>query len=197
MVIGRVAAATAFCVLAVCSSPVRAGDEIDLDHWHAELLEAIGEEPADIRTGQWSIGIYPTLGGVLGPPNWIAYEGAFSLSLSNGQRLNMLLGCGFEGGPNGEAYSVTFGWGGVRPIPSAAPQLGFHSKYLRYKRWDHRDQGVHHGLSVGTEHGIGHYAVSLELGAALSERDHWLIIAEFSLKLALPVRIPLTENRSE
>jgi hypothetical protein len=168
-----------------------AGDEIDLDLWHRELAAAIGEEPEVERDGRWALGLFPTLGASVGPPNWISCQGAFSLSLYNGRRISLVAGVGFELGPEGSEQSVTIGWGGVRPIPGEAPQLGFHSKFLRYQRWDHNSQGMHHGLSVGTEHGIGNYAVSFEIGAARSSKDHWLIIAEFSLKLAAPVHISL------
>ena len=178
-------------VAIVMPATAGAGDEIDLDLWHQELVAAIGEEPEVESDERWALGLFPTLGASLGPPNWISCQGAFSLSLFNGRRIRLVAGLGYELGPEGSEQSVTIGWGGVRPIPGEAPQLGFHSKFIRYLRWDHNAQGVHHGLSVGTEHGIGNYAVSFEVGAARSSRDHWLVIAEFSLKLAAPVHIPL------
>ncbi len=76
----------------------------------------------------------------------------------------------------------------------ASKQTGFHGKYLRYRRWDDEDHGIHHGMSFGTESGVGFGALAFEVGAARSERNHWLIVAQVALKFAAPIRIPLTKR---
>ena len=82
----------------------------------------------------------------------------------------------------------------MRPIPVASKQLGFHGKYLRYRRWNDQDHGVHHGLSVGTESGVGFAALAFEVGAARSSRNHWMVVVQVALKFAAPIRIPLTKR---
>ncbi len=173
------------------------GDTIDLDLWHQQLAADLGSEAGEVRTRRPAIGLFPTLGFAAGPPNWISGQGAFSVSFTDGRRFSLLVGCGVEGGPQMEGYFVTVGWGGVRPIPVASRQLGFHSKFLRYRRWDDEKRGVHHGLSIGTEHGVGFAALSFELGAARSVDDHWLIVAQLGLKLARPVHVPLSRSKRQ
>ena len=84
----------------------------------------------------------------------------------------------------------------MHPIPVATKQIGFHGKFLRYRRWDDEDHGVHHGLSFGAESGISFGAIAFELGAARSERNHWMIVAQIALKFAVPIRIPLTREKA-
>jgi hypothetical protein len=185
-------------VLVVVSSPVlMAGDDvIDVDLWHAELSEAMGPEPPEPEQ-RVSLGLYPEIGVAVGPPNWYAGQGNVYLSFSNGRTFSIFGGYGHEWGPQAEAQIITVGWGGVRPIPVASHQLGFHGKFIRYRRWDDDDHGVHHGLSIGTMHGVGICALSFEMGAARSEQNHWMFTLEVSLKFAVPVYIPLTRDRPE
>lgn len=185
-------------LLAVLYSPTAVADDdiIDIDLWHAELAEEMGPEPpAEVQ--RVSLGLYPEIGAAVGPPNWYAGQGNVYVSFSNGRTFSIFGGYGHEWGPQAEAEIITVGWGGVRPIPVASKQLGFHGKFLRYRRWDDEDHGVHHGLSIGTMHGVGICALSFEMGAARSERNHWLVTLAVSLKFAVPVYVPLTRERPE
>jgi hypothetical protein len=170
-----------------------AQDGIDIDLWHAELAEAMGPEPEHEQVPP-SLGLYPELGVALGPPNWYSAQGNVFISCSNGRSFSIFGGYGVERGPNADAQIFTLGWGGVRRIPVASRQHGFHGKFLRYRRWDEEDHGEHHGVSIGTMHGVGIGALSFEVGAARSSRNHWLINAQISLKFALPVYIPLKKG---
>ena len=174
-----------------------AGEGIDLNQWHLELSEAIGEEPEQPRDERPALGLYPTLGGALGPPNWVAAQGHAYLSFTDGQRFSIYAGYGVEKGPWADARILTLGWGGVRAIPVASRQTGFHGKYLRYRRWDDEDHGIHHGLSFGTESGVGFAALAFEVGGARSDRNHWMIVAQVALKFAAPIRIPLTKRPAQ
>ncbi len=182
-------------VFAVLPMTVSADEPIDLDLWHEELFEAIGEEPEQKADRRPALGIYPTLGGSIGPPNWVSAQGHAYLSFTDGKHFSIYAGYGVEWGPKADASIITVGWGGVHPIPVATKQIGFHGKFLRYRRWDDEDHGVHHGLSFGAESGISFGALAFELGAARSERNHWMIVAQIALKFAVPIRIPLTRNR--
>ncbi len=193
----RFAAVLAFVVLTVVPLAATAGDDIDVDAWHREFNAAIGADPDPEIPKRPSLGLYPTLGGILGPPNWYSWSGAAYLSISDGKTFSLYAGYGIERGPRADAEIYTIGWGGVRSIPVATKQTGFHGKFLRYRRWDDEDHGIHHGLSIGTEHGVGFAGLSFELGAARSAQNHWLIVAQVSLKLALPVRIPLTKESAQ
>jgi len=184
-------------VLVVPPMIAGAGDQIDLDLWHEELIDALGEGPEDTTSRRPALGIYPTLGGAIGPPNWVSAQGHAYLSVTDGKSFSIYAGYGVEWGPSADASIITVGWGGVRAIPVASKQTGFHGKFLRYRRWDDEDQGIHHGLSFGTESGVGFGALAFELGAARSERNHWMIVAQIALKLAAPIRIPLTRERTE
>ncbi len=119
------------------------------------------------------------------------------VSYTDGRTFSVYAGYGVERGPQADASIITLGWGGVRPIPAASKQLGFHGKFLRYRRWDEEGHGIHHGLSFGTEQGVGFGALSFELGAARSERNHWLITMQVVLKFAVPVHIPLTKKTTQ
>jgi hypothetical protein len=116
------------------------------------------------------------------------------VSITDGKTFSLYGGYGIERGRQADAQIITLGWGGVRPIPVASKQLGFHGKYLRYRRWDDKDHGIHHGLSFGTDHGVGWGGLSFEVGAARSGQNHWLITLQVSLKFAAPVHIPLTKK---
>ena len=186
----------AVLVMATVSATAWADDEIDIDLWHQDLADALGEEPEEARRGP-SLGLYPTIGGGIGPPNWFSLQADAYVSFTDGKRFSIFGGYGVERGPQANAQIITLGWGGVRPIPVASRQLGFHGKFLRYRRWDDDDHGIHHGLSFGTEQGVGFGALSFELGAARSERNHWLITMQVVLKFAVPVHIPLTKKPAQ
>jgi len=188
-------AAVFVCMLAIISLAAEADDSIDLDRWHEELIETLGEEPEEYGDRRPAFGIYPTLGGSLGVPNWASAQGHAYLSFTDGKRFSIYAGYGVEWGPSADASVITVGWGGVRPVPVAAKQIGFHGKFLRYRRWEEEDHGVHHGLSFGAESGIGFGAINFELGAARSERNHWMFVAQIALKFAAPIRIPLTRQK--
>ncbi len=182
---------TIMVMLIMATVTARADDGIDLDRWHDELRAAIGEDPQVDEDRRPSLGIYPSLGVAAGPPNWVAAQANAYLSFSDGRRFSLYAGYGEEWGPQADSQIITLGWGGVRRIPAASKQLGFHGKYLRYRRWNEEDHGVHHGLSFGTESGVGWGGLSFEVGAARSEQNHWLITLEIALKFATPVHIPL------
>ena len=189
---GRRIVAAAFVLVWLASGPaLGADDTIDIDLWHVEWAEAMGPEPAQ-ESQPWSLGLYPEIGAAVGPPNWYSAQGNVFVSLSNGKTFSVFGGYGWEWGPQADAQIITLGWGGVRPIPVATKQLGFHGKYLRYRRWDDQDHGIHHGLSIGTIHGVGICSLSFEVGAAKSEQNHWLVTLEVSLKFAIPAYIPLS-----
>jgi len=184
-------------VVAVLPLTAQAGDTIDLDLWHEELISALGEAPEEKADRRPALGIYPTLGGSIGPPNWVSAQGHASLSFTDGKSFSIYAGYGVEWGPSADASIITVGWGGVRSIPVASKQTGFHGKFLRYRRWDDQDHGIHHGLSFGTESGVGFGALAFEIGAARSDRNHWMVVAQIALKLAAPIRIPLTREHTE
>ncbi len=60
-------------LLTILSATAWADDEIDIDLWHQELADALGEEPEEARRGP-SLGLYPTVGAALGPPNWVSLQ---------------------------------------------------------------------------------------------------------------------------
>jgi len=165
---------------------------IDLDAWHLELGGADGVEPDREADRSFVLGVNPNCSAVLGFPNLLAYQGNLYLSLSDSSRFSVFVGYGVEGGSSADATIYTLGWGGVRKLPMVTPQWGFYGKFLRYRRWEDDDHGVHDGLSFGTESGAGAVAVRFEIGAARSHSDHWLAVAQIALTLELPVGIPLT-----
>ncbi len=184
-------------VLTVLPAAVSADEPIDLDSWHEELIDDLGEAPEEETHRRPALGIYPTLGGSIGPPNWYSAQGHAYLSFTDGKSFSIYGGYGVEWGPKADASVITVGWGGVRSIPVATKQVGFHGKFLRYRRWDDEDHGIHHGLSFGAESGISFGAIGFELGAARSERNHWMIVAQIALKFALPINIPLTKKHPD
>jgi hypothetical protein len=181
-------------MIAVLPMAVSAGESIDLDLWHEDLIEVLGEEPEPTGDRRSAFGIFPTLGGAIGLPNWVSVQGNAYFSFTDGKRFSIYAGYGVEWGPSSDASIITVGWGGVRPIPVATKQIGFHGKFLRYRRWDDEDHGIHHGLSFGAESGISFGAIAYELGAARSERNHWMVVAQIALKFAVPINIPLTKG---
>ena len=184
-------------VFTVLPMTVLADEPIDLDLWHEDLFYALGEEPEQKTDRRPALGIFPTLGGSIGPPNWVSAQGHAYLSFTDGKSFSIYAGYGVEWGPKADASIITVGWGGVHPIPVATKQIGFHGKFLRYRRWDDEDHGIHHGLSFGAESGIGFGALAFELGAARSERNHWMIVGQIALKFAVPIRIPLTKQPAQ
>jgi hypothetical protein len=181
-------------MLMVLPVPVSADEPINLDSWHEELINALGEPPEETADRRPALGIFPTLGGSIGPPNWYSAQGFAYLSFTDGKSFSIYAGYGLEWGPKADARVITVGWGGVRPIPVATKQIGFHGKFLRYRRWDDEDHGIYHGLSFGAESGISFGALGFEIGAARSERNHWMIVAQIALKFAVPINIPLTRS---
>jgi len=184
-------------ILTVLPEIVSADEPIDLDSWHEELIDDLGDAPEQTTDRRPALGIFPTLGGSIGPPNWYSAQGHAYLSFTDGKSFSIYAGYGVGWGPKADASVVTVGWGGVRPIPVATKQIGFHGKFLRYRRWDDEDHGVHHGLSFGAESGISFGALGFELGAARSDRNHWMIVAQIALKFALPINIPLTKKSTQ
>ena len=107
-------------------------------------------------------------------------------------RFSIFAGYGYERGWGSESHMATLGWGGVRQLTVARPQRGFYGKFLRYRRLADFEHGVHHGLSVGVEHGAGAFGLSVEFGAARSASNHWAFVVQTGVKIALPVIIPLS-----
>jgi hypothetical protein len=136
------------------------------------------------------LGFDPNCSAVIGLPNLLAYQANLYVSLSDSSRFSVFVGYGVEGGSSADATIYTLGWGGVRRLPMARPQWGFYGKFLRYRRFEDETHGIHHGLSVGTESGAGALGLRFEIGAARSERDHWLPVAQIAFTLELPFGIP-------
>ena len=160
---------------------------LGLDQWH-EGLDLGADDTEHRRLG---LGFYPAVAGVLGAPNAVSWEASVYLSFMDSRSFSLYVGYGEERGSGSDAEIYTLGLGGVRPLQAAAPQRGFHGKFVRYRRWSHDEHGLHHGLSVGTENGVGHLGIVLEVGAARSDRNHWLVTAQVAIKIALPVWVPL------
>jgi len=170
------------------------GPPRDVDAWHEALREAIGGPVCTPPQRQWSLGLYPSLGVALGPPEWASYQIHGYLSLSDGNRFGVFTGYGYERGYGSETHMVTVGWGGVRRLAGTRPQRGFYGKFLRYRRMDDFSHGILHGLSVGAESGAGPFGLAFEIGAARSAGNHWAVTAQVGLKVALPVFIPLSRG---
>ena len=79
-------------VVAVVPLTAQAGDLIDLDLWHEDLIEALGEEPGETTEQRPAFGIYPTLGGSIGPPTWISAQGHAYLSFTEGKSFSIYAG---------------------------------------------------------------------------------------------------------
>jgi hypothetical protein len=178
-----------------CPASLTLADEpsslLDLDAWHRELGDAGGAEPPEGEgSRRFVLGINPNCSAVVGFPNLVAYQANLYLSLSDSSSFSVFVGYGVEGGSSADATIYTLGWGGVRRLPMAKPQWGFYGKFLRYRRVEDETHGVHHGLSVGTESGAGALGLRFEIGAARSERNHWLAVAQIAFTLELPFGIP-------
>lgn len=166
----------------------------DVDAWHAALVDAIGGPICDRPERRWILGLYPSIGIAVGPPEWISYQIHGYLSLSDHRSFSLFAGYGYERGPGSETHMATLGWGGVRRLSGARPARGFYGKFLRYRKMRDFEHGIHHGLSVGAESGAGLFAFAFEIGAARSADNHWAITAQVGAKIALPIIIPLSRS---
>ena len=195
----KVLARVVVLVIAIIApaAPMQAGEGIDLDAWHHQLAEAVGETWPEDEPQVPAFGLYPAVGAALGPPNWASVQASAYLLFTDGKHFSIFGGYGIERGPQADARVVTLGWGGLTPLHVASKRLGFHGKFLRYRRWDGDDHGLHHGLSFGTESGVGNLGLAFEVGAARSNRNHWLFTAQVVFKVAVPVRIPLRRGAAE
>ena len=97
-------------VFAVLPMTVSADEPIDLDLWHEELFDALGEELEQKADRRPAFGIYPTLGGSIGPPNWVSAQGHAYLSFTDGKSFSIYAGYGVEWGPKADASIITVGW---------------------------------------------------------------------------------------
>jgi hypothetical protein len=166
----------------------------DVDAWHEALQEAVGDDIVEPVRNGWSLGLYPNLGVVLGPPDWIAYQVGGYLSVAREGSFSVFTGYSYERGPGEESHMATLGWGGVRRLRGARSQRGFYGKFLRYRHLTDFDHGVHHGVSVGTETNAGVLGFSMEVGAARSPQNHWAVIVQVAVKIGLPIFVPLTRD---
>ena len=189
-----VSALLAWLVWTVATSAGAAEPPRDVDAWHRALEAAVGVELTDEPADGWTLGLYPTAGVAVGPSNWASYQLHGALSLSRGGRLSVFAGYGYERGPTSRSHMVTVGWGGVQRLQAGRSQRGFYGKFLRYRRMEVFDHGLHHGISVGHESAAGILALSVELGAARSAANHWSAIGQISLKLAFPVAVSLSRQ---
>jgi len=164
----------------------------DVDVWHENLIRALGTDIVEPTPNGWSLGLYPNLGLALGPPDWIAYQVGGYVSLTHRGKFSVFTGYTFERGPGEKTHMATLGWGGVRRLSGARQQRGFYGKFIRYRHMEDFDHGVHQGLSVGTETGAGVLGFSMEFGAARSPQNHWAVVVQVGLKVAIPVFISLT-----
>jgi hypothetical protein len=169
MDLGRAGLAAVIVAAVLVGGPRPASGEdspsIDLDAWHVDLGTADAGR-GDEDGPRYVLGVYPGLSAVLGLPDVVSVQGNVMLSLTDNVSFSVFLGYGVERGAPADADIYTIGWGGVRPLPVVGEQWGFYGKFLRYRRWDDRNHGVHHGLSVGTESGAGNLALTFEFGAA-------------------------------
>lgn len=198
MISGRSAVVAVVGCLMVCIGGDAVADEPrpprDVDAWHEALEDAIGGPICNDLERQWSLGLYPSLGVALGPPEWISYQIHGYVSLSDGDRFSLFTGYGYERGYGSETHMVTVGWGGVRRLSGARPQRGFYGKFIRYRRMNDASHGILHGLSVGAESGAGPFGLAFEIGAARSVNNHWSVTAQVGLKVAFPVFIPMSRH---
>lgn len=172
------------------------GPPRDVDAWHEALAAAAGGELVEEPAAHWSLGIYPNLGVAGGPPEWMAYQLHGYISISDHRSFSLFAGYGYEGGLGADSHMVTVGWGSVRRLPAARPQRGFYGKFLRYRRIEDVEHGIHHGLSVGSEAGVGAFGLAFEFGAARSSRNHWDFVVQVVLKVAFPMIIDLSRASS-
>jgi hypothetical protein len=177
-------------LLAVLAVAGAAQGEVDLDAWHAERSWTDDLQDAVPRP-LVALGLYPSIGIAVGLPDLVAGTADAHVSVTWRDHLSVFAGYGREWGPSTDSESFTLGWGGVRRLPVASSQLGFHGAFVRYRSWHHDDHGTHHGLSAGVESSAGQLGLAVELGAARSDRDHWLVTARVAVKVPLPVLIPI------
>jgi hypothetical protein len=168
------------------------GPPRDVDTWHEQLAAAAGGDLTEAVDRHWTLGIYPNAGAAAGPPEWLSYQLNVYLSLSDHRSFSLFAGYGYERGPGSESHMATLGWGGVRRLQAARPQRGFYGKFLRYRRIEDFDHGIHHGLSVGSETGAGAFGLAFEFGAARSSRNHWDFVVQVVLKVAFPMIVDLS-----
>jgi len=191
----RLAAALVVGALASFPAAIVGADEPaaprNVDAWHAAFAEAVGTDLVDSVEREWTLGLYPNAGAAVGAPEWIGYQIHGFVSLSDGTRFSLFAGYGYERGFNRQSHLVTIGWGGVRQLSAGRAQRGFYGKFLRYRRINDAEHGLHHGLSAGVENCVGPFAVTVEVGAARSADNHWVWTAQLALKLALPIVVPL------
>jgi hypothetical protein len=191
-------ATVAFASSLILAPSLGRADELgpprDVDAWHDMLTDAVGGAIVEETERPWTLGLYPSAGFSLGPSNWVAYQVQGFVSVSDGKSFSLYLGYGYERGPSSEADMFTAGWGGVRSLHAARSQRGFYGKFLRYRRVNDFSHGIHHGLSVGTEHGVGPFGLSFEVGAVRSADNHWLATGQIALKVTVPVLIPLSRT---
>ena len=163
---------------------------LDLDAWHRALGGADAAELDGDSGRHFVLGFDPNCSAVIGFPNLLAYQANLYVSLSDSSRFSVFVGYGVEGGGSADAAIYTLGWGGVRRLPMAKTQWGFYGKFLRYRRFEDDRHGAHDGLSVGTESGAGALGMRFEIGAARSDDNHWLAVAQIAFTLELPFGIP-------
>jgi hypothetical protein len=187
----RTSCAALLLLAATLAAPVSGQEDLDLDAWHESRPSLAADREPSSRP-RLALGLYPSAGVVLGLPDLAAGAADVAVSVTARDRFSAFAGYGREWGPHTDSESYTLGWGGVRPLRVASGgQRGFHGVFLRYRRWTHDDHGRHHGLSAGLESGAGHLGLALEIGVARSDRDHWLPAARVTVKLCLPVLVPL------
>ncbi len=144
---------------------------------------------------RWILGLYPSIGIAVGPPEWISYQIHGYLSLSDHRSFSLFAGYGYERGPGSETHMATLGWGGVRRLSGARPARGFYGKFLRYRRMRDFEHGIHHGLSVGSRVRGGSFRLRLrDRRRAVGADNHWAITAQVGAKIALPIIIPLSRS---
>jgi hypothetical protein len=160
--------------LVVPPAAAAAQEAFDLHTWHEG--HPVAREDA-VPEQSFELGLYPRFGSALGVPNGVGGLVQCSISLRRPRHFSLYLGGGYEHGPAVTGTNVTVGWGGVRPAPARVPQRGFSGAFLRYRRWHSDNHGVHDGLSVGVESGIGAFGATLEFGAARSPANHWIPVA--------------------
>lgn len=184
--------ATAIVVGAVGRATAQSGTPPrDVDDWHESFKAAIGGPYLDDESRGWDLGIYPSFALALGPPEWVAVQASGYLSIAKRSSFSLFVGYGYERAVDSESHLATIGWGGVLRLPGARQQRGFYGKFLRYRRLDDAEHGIHHGLSVGSEAGVGVFGFTVEVGAARSPQNHWALTVQFAAKLALPIILPI------
>ncbi len=166
---------------------------MDLDSWHKQFPSE-REGSGEFLQPPWLIGFYPGVSAVMGLPNLVSAQAHLFVSVSHKDDFSLYLGYGQEWGPQADSQIFTLGWGGVRQVPVASSQHGFYGKFVRYRRWDNEDHGPHDGLSIGTESGAGYFSVTFEAGAARSDSNHWMFVAQIAFKVALPIGIPIGKS---